>query len=174
MVFTASYRITVYQHDDSDDESYTLAPDAGWLVIEITASIVSASLPTIGPALVDAAAHIMQAARRCVGCCAGRKPSGANERGKKNNAARNGEPTCSDPEARPNSGGTECSPLYALVDLKRQSGSTIAQSCQDAGQPSVSRETVRYPDKTGSAAVRSDGAHSEVSLHPIQKESSVS
>lgn len=40
--------------DDVEDITYSLAPDAGWTMIEMSAAVVSASLPAIGPVMIEA------------------------------------------------------------------------------------------------------------------------
>lgn len=39
--------------DTNRDISYSIAPDAGWTVLELSAAVVSASMPTMGPAIVE-------------------------------------------------------------------------------------------------------------------------
>lgn len=53
-VMVSSFRISVFIHDISPDMTYTLAPDAGWTLIEMTAAVVSVSLPALGPAVIEA------------------------------------------------------------------------------------------------------------------------
>lgn len=49
VVFASAYRFTVLFSYSSSDPSYTLAPTVGWTAIEMSAGIVSACLPTMGP-----------------------------------------------------------------------------------------------------------------------------
>ncbi|KAI1634520.1 hypothetical protein F4809DRAFT_618075 [Biscogniauxia mediterranea] len=51
VVFASVYRFTVLFSYSALDPSYTLAPTVGWTVIEMSAGITSACLPTLVPAL---------------------------------------------------------------------------------------------------------------------------
>ncbi|KAI0599760.1 hypothetical protein F4775DRAFT_108949 [Biscogniauxia sp. FL1348] len=51
VVFASAYRFTVLFSYSALDPSYTLAPTVGWTVIEMSAGITSACLPTLVPAL---------------------------------------------------------------------------------------------------------------------------
>ncbi|KAI1504114.1 hypothetical protein F5X99DRAFT_373495 [Biscogniauxia marginata] len=51
VVFASAYRFTVLFSYSQLDPSYTLAPTVGWTVIEMSAGIISACLPTLVPAL---------------------------------------------------------------------------------------------------------------------------
>ncbi|KAJ4392282.1 hypothetical protein N0V93_005907 [Gnomoniopsis smithogilvyi] len=67
VVSIAAFRIFVQQFDQSSDKSYSLAPDAGWLVIEMSAAIVSACFPALGPAMIEIwrdIRHVVSACRR--------------------------------------------------------------------------------------------------------------
>lgn len=58
VVFTSMYRIHVLLLQDTSDPSYTIAPSLGWTCIEISASIISASLPTLGPVVGEFLTYI--------------------------------------------------------------------------------------------------------------------
>lgn len=49
VVFASSYRFSVLFTYTNDDPTYSLAPTVGWTAIEMSAGIVSACLPTMGP-----------------------------------------------------------------------------------------------------------------------------
>ncbi|KAL2173740.1 uncharacterized protein P884DRAFT_211066 [Thermothelomyces heterothallicus CBS 202.75] len=49
VVFASAYRFTVLFTYTNTDPTYSLAPTVGWTAIEMSAGIVSACLPTIGP-----------------------------------------------------------------------------------------------------------------------------
>ncbi|KAL2023524.1 hypothetical protein VTK56DRAFT_2132 [Thermocarpiscus australiensis] len=51
VVFASAYRFTVLFTYNSTDPTYTLAPTVGWTQIEMSAGIVSACLPTLGPVM---------------------------------------------------------------------------------------------------------------------------
>lgn len=92
-VFAASYRITVFIHDVSQDMTYTLAPDAGWVTIEQAAAVSSASFPTLGPALLE----LFHQLRRLFGLSnrPGHKQAAAMRQEEAANSNRN---RCSNPE----------------------------------------------------------------------------
>lgn len=58
MVFASAYRFTVLFSYSSSDPTYTLAPTVGWTSIEMSAGIVSACLPTLGPVFSAAARKV--------------------------------------------------------------------------------------------------------------------
>jgi hypothetical protein len=58
VVFASTYRFTVLFSYSSADPTYTLAPTVGWTSIEMSAGIVSACLPTLGPVFAAAARKI--------------------------------------------------------------------------------------------------------------------
>ncbi len=49
VVFASAYRFSVLFSYSNSDPTYTLAPTVGWTAIEMSAGIVSACLPTLGP-----------------------------------------------------------------------------------------------------------------------------
>ncbi|KAK4201137.1 hypothetical protein QBC40DRAFT_264379 [Triangularia verruculosa] len=49
VVFASAYRTSVLFTYTNDDPSYSLAPTVGWTAIEMSAGIISANLPTLGP-----------------------------------------------------------------------------------------------------------------------------
>ncbi|KAL2128989.1 hypothetical protein VTI74DRAFT_8377 [Chaetomium olivicolor] len=51
VVFASAYRFTVLFSYNNADPTYTLAPTVGWTAIEMSAGIISACLPTLGPAM---------------------------------------------------------------------------------------------------------------------------
>ncbi|KAK3290486.1 uncharacterized protein B0H64DRAFT_452552 [Chaetomium fimeti] len=51
VVFASAYRFSVLFSYTNDDPSYSLAPTVGWTAIEMSAGIVSACLPTLGPVM---------------------------------------------------------------------------------------------------------------------------
>ncbi|KAH6857044.1 hypothetical protein B0I37DRAFT_89178 [Chaetomium sp. MPI-CAGE-AT-0009] len=51
VVFASAYRFSVLFSYTNSDPSYSLAPTVGWTAIEMSAGIVSACLPTIGPVM---------------------------------------------------------------------------------------------------------------------------
>ncbi|KAL7893025.1 putative PTH11-type G-protein coupled receptor protein [Trichoderma sp. TUCIM 5745] len=51
VVFASAYRTSVLFTYTSKDPTYTLAPTVGWTVIEISAGIISACLPTLLPVI---------------------------------------------------------------------------------------------------------------------------
>lgn len=50
MIFASAFRLSVLCRYDPNDSSYTITPTVGWTAIEMSAGIVSACLPTLGPA----------------------------------------------------------------------------------------------------------------------------
>jgi len=58
VVFASAYRFTVLFSYSSADPTYTLAPTVGWTSIEMSAGIVSACLPTLGPVFAAAARKV--------------------------------------------------------------------------------------------------------------------
>jgi hypothetical protein len=51
VVFASAYRTSVLFTYTNNDPTYTLAPTVGWTVIEISAGIISACLPTLLPVI---------------------------------------------------------------------------------------------------------------------------
>jgi len=51
VVFASAYRFTVLFSYSNNDPTYSLAPTVGWTAIEMSAGIVSACLPTLGPVM---------------------------------------------------------------------------------------------------------------------------
>ncbi|KAH6631346.1 hypothetical protein F5144DRAFT_531946 [Chaetomium tenue] len=58
VVFASAYRFSVLFSYTNDDPSYSLAPTVGWTAIEMSAGIVSACLPTLGPVMALGAAKL--------------------------------------------------------------------------------------------------------------------
>ncbi|ORY57802.1 uncharacterized protein BCR38DRAFT_353991 [Pseudomassariella vexata] len=52
VIFASAYRFTVLFSYSAADPSYTLAPTVVWTAIEMSAGIISACLPTMGPAFI--------------------------------------------------------------------------------------------------------------------------
>ncbi|KAK5658468.1 hypothetical protein OQA88_1857 [Cercophora sp. LCS_1] len=52
VVFASAYRFSVLFSYSASDPTYTLAPTVGWTAIEMSAGIVSACLPTLGPVMI--------------------------------------------------------------------------------------------------------------------------
>lgn len=67
VVSVAAVRVGMSVQDGSNDKTYSLAPDTGWMVIGAASAVVSASLPTIGPALIET----WRRSRRLVTACLG-------------------------------------------------------------------------------------------------------
>jgi len=51
VVFASAYRFSVLFTYTNTDPTYSLAPTVGWTAIEMSAAIVSACLPTLGPVM---------------------------------------------------------------------------------------------------------------------------
>jgi hypothetical protein len=58
VVFASAYRFTVLFSYTNDDPSYSLAPTVGWTAIEMSAGIISACLPTLGPVMTSFASKL--------------------------------------------------------------------------------------------------------------------
>ncbi len=57
-MFASAYRFSVLFSYSNGDPTYTLAPTVGWTSIEMSAGIVSACLPTLGPILALCASKL--------------------------------------------------------------------------------------------------------------------
>jgi hypothetical protein len=57
-VFASAYRFSVLFSYTNTDPTYSLAPTVGWTTIEMSAGIVSACLPTLGPVFGFAASKM--------------------------------------------------------------------------------------------------------------------
>jgi hypothetical protein len=58
VVFASAYRFSVLFSYNNNDPTYTIAPTVGWTAIEMSAGIVSACLPIMGPALAFCAGKL--------------------------------------------------------------------------------------------------------------------
>lgn len=169
VVFAASYRISVFLHDVSEDMTYTLAPDAGWTVIEMTAAVVSASFPTLGPALIE----FNQKLRSCSGIRKFRTAGHPNRR--RTDTLRRQDMAGS---STGNHTGEEDDDgtIYNLSDfLKGHDGSGLKHADVIEERP-VTGGTGGHEDKALSLSVTrsQDGASDEVPLNGIRPRRSAS
>jgi len=58
VVFASAYRFSVLFSYTNSDPTYSLAPTVGWTAIEMSAGIVSACLPTLGPVMAFCAGKL--------------------------------------------------------------------------------------------------------------------
>lgn len=158
VVFTSAYRITVFVHDISPDMTYTLAPDAGWVVIEQAAAVSSASFPTLGPALLESIHQF----RRLLGLST--RPR------HRQTAAMEHEEVVNPNRARFSSPEEENGELFDLADfMKAQNGSSSSHA-----RPATD-ETEKYRGKALSLTMTrsQDGASDETPLNSVRVRRSV-
>lgn len=168
VVFISSVRIPVFLHDVSLDMTYTLAPDAGWTLIEMTAAVVSVSFPTLGPALIE----ISHKLRSCPGV---REPRPVNHPGRRQATAMRLQESAE--SSTGNQLDAEGGTLYNLSEfVKGHKGLNTSQD-ERVGHRPTTRETARdHEDKAMSLTVTrsQDGASDEVPLNGIRIRRSVS
>lgn len=174
VVFASSFRISVFLHDISSDMTYTLAPDAGWTLIEMTAAVVSVSFPALGPALIEIYKKLLS--------CAGLKKSRtAKPRSDQRHAAAikgHQEPIESTTAINlaEEDGGT----LYSLSDFVKGHEETHESWGQagEVGRRPVTTETARDQEDSKALSLTvtrsQDRASDEVPLNGIRARRSVS
>lgn len=167
MVFASSFRISVFLHDVTSDMTYTLAPDAGWTLIEMTAAVASVSFPALGPALIE----IYQKLRSCTGL-RGPKPPGKqpDRRGQATARRKHQDSAESTTAIHQVAGEEDGSTLYSLADFVKGGHKELnaSQTEEVGGYRPTTRETaLDHDDKALSLTVtRSpDGASDEVPLN---------
>lgn len=169
VVFAASYRISVFMHDVSEDMTYTLAPDAGWTVIEMTAAIVSTSFPTLGPALIE----LNKKLRSCSGFRKFRTADYPNRR--QTDALRRHDMAGS---STGNHTGEEDDDgtIYNLSDFMKGHDGSGSKHADVSGDRPVTRGTGSHEDKALSLSVTrsQDGASDEFPLNGIRPRRSAS
>lgn len=165
VVSIAAIRIVVQGYDQTDDSSFSLAPDAGWLAIEMAAAIASASFPTMGPALIE----MWQYVRHGVDACRGRRAHGKAARTRQGVELRTrnedaGHEGMGSPQQHPDDVDGSFHRLYS----KGQNGSAVTHIGGN-GQPLPSRENKDSGDGLSGlqVTVQDDGASEEVPLHVV-------
>ncbi|KAJ4406059.1 hypothetical protein N0V82_010205 [Gnomoniopsis sp. IMI 355080] len=168
VVSIATMRIFVQQYDQSNDKSFTLAPDAGWLLIEMAAAIVSASFPAMGPAVIEIWRYLRHVVKACRGSAAHgkaartRRQGGVELRTRIINEEAGGEGVMGSSTQHPDEVDGSFHRLYS----KGQNGSAATQVGEHTEPMLPSERTKDFDDGSSSlpVTVQSDRASEEVPL----------
>lgn len=156
--------------------SFSLAPDAGWLIIEMAAAIVSASFPCMGPSMIELWRHLCHGVAACRGRAAKgkaarmRQGGGGGELRTPNEELDRVGGVRSPQQQHPDEVDGSFHRLYS----KGQNGSAVTH-VGEHGQPLPLAEPKDSEDEASGlrVMVHSDGASEEVPLHVIHVRRSI-
>lgn len=170
MVSASSYRISVFLNDSKGDVTYALAPDAAWTTIELSAAVVSASFPTLGPAMITMWRNLSHT----VGDGYKHNKSSRPSQGRGTATGDQG-PTNSGMGSQQNLRQEDEEALYDLADFIGRYGQGASRAGANTQRP-ASQGAESHDGKPLSLAVTKsqDGASDEVLLNAIQVRRSVS
>lgn len=162
-------RIFVQQYDQSNDKSFTLAPDAGWILIEMAAAIVSANFPAMGPAVVEIWRYLRHMVKACRGSAAHGHAARTRQGGVELRTRGNEEAGRREGMGSPQQDPDEVDGSFHRLYSKGQNGSAVTNVGEHT-EPMIPSDRAKDFDDGSSSlpvTVKSDRASEEVPLSVI-------